>query len=143
MTIICPQCQSNNSRKLSLIYQENLIHTTGITRGSVGLKSSATYTNETHTTSLGKAVAPPLKPKSNIILIIKIILIAWLSIVILTLIKAFLLLQFLLFIVLPLYLFRKFRKNLLYSQQYPKLYKKWETSFMCQRCGLIFENNNK
>lgn len=138
MQIICPKCKSDNCRKLSLIHQENVIHSTGIIRGSIGSKSTAAYKNETKTTSLGKTVAPPGKPKSNIILILKTIFIAWVSIVLCTVFKAFFLLQLLLFIVLPLYLFLALKKNILYSRKYPTFQKKWEESFMCQHCGNIF-----
>jgi hypothetical protein len=139
MLIICPKCQSNNSRKLSLIYQENVTHSTSTVRGSIGSKSAAAYKNQTNTTSLGKIAAPPEKPKSNIILIFKTIFITWIGIIVFTIFKALVLIELLIFLVFPIYLFWALRKNILYSRKYPKLYKKWDNSFMCQRCGTIFE----
>ncbi|MBD2628942.1 hypothetical protein [Trichormus variabilis] len=139
MLIICPKCQSDNSRKLSLIYQENVTHSTSTVRGSIGSKSAAAYKNETNATSLGKIAAPPEKPKSNIILIFKTIFITWIGIIVFTIFKALVLIELLIFLVFPIYLFWALRKNILYSRKYPKLYKKWDNSFMCQRCGTIFE----
>lgn len=140
MLIICPKCQSDNSRKLSLIYQENVTHSTSTVRGSMGSKSAVAYKNETNTTSLGKIAAPPEKPKSNIILILKVVLITWIGIIVCGIFNALVLIELLVFIVFPLYLFLALRKNILYSRKYIKLYKKWDNSFMCQRCGTIFES---
>lgn len=139
MLLICPKCQSDNSRKLSLIYQENVTHSTSTVRGSIGSKSAAAYKNETNTTSLGKIAAPPEKPKSNIFLILKIIFITWISIIVLNIFKALFMIELLMFVFFPIYLFWAVRKNILYSRKYPRLYKKWDNSFMCQRCGTIFE----
>jgi hypothetical protein len=140
MQIICPKCQSDNSRRLSLIYMENVSNTTSSISGSVGSKFAAFYKDETSTTSLGKATSPPSKPKFIPLLILKAIAIEWVILMILTSIfHASFLAGLTLLIGLPLYLFWALRKNIQYNRLYPKLYRKWSNSFMCQRCGTIFE----
>ncbi|MBW4676087.1 MAG: hypothetical protein KME52_19305 [Desmonostoc geniculatum HA4340-LM1] len=140
MPILCSKCQSDNIRKLSLIYQENVIHTTSTIRGSIGSKSTAAYKDETSTTSIGKTASPPQKPEFIPIIIVKAIAIEWVIFMILSSIfQASFLAGLSLLIGLPLYLFWTLQKNIKYSRIYPKLYQKWENSFMCQRCGTIFE----
>lgn len=135
----CPACQSDNTQKLSLVYEQGTqnIRTTGRTygggggigRGGLGggFGSATTTTTGKQQTIAAQKAAPPDKKK----IILPIIIIA---------VGIFLFFQ-----MFPLgllvtagggFLFWKFyRYN---SDTFPPLYAQWEKSWVCNKCGTVF-----
>lgn len=175
MEIICPKCNSDNAKKLSLIYKENTIHTTSniktTTKGSISpslfqlrfsdtdeterstRSRSSSQVSETSVAAIAKDAAPPKKADPMIVVIVKTILVFLVLFIILltvsgalssynsNLLIGFLSLAFswvgLLGVPWISYLY--FKEKIKYRRLYPKLYRKWDNSFMCQRCETIYE----
>lgn len=131
MQIICPKCKSNDAQLLSIIYDANISYSHTTFEG----KSS---TSENITT-LGMKVAPPSPPHSNILIIIRTILLWLLIITTLNALGQDLLLRLFFYFFVPIYLFFRLRANARYKRKYRKLLKTWNNSFMCQHCGTRFE----
>lgn len=147
MSYECPHCQSENTNKLSISYENGLTQvrtrTAGI-GGLIGLFGPAigvglARTRGTHQTGTSLRAAPPRK-KSYIKPFILSFIIGWFSSLAIPLhsasadlrgnvtVEVFLL-------VLAVYLFYTFRFNMMV---WPKQVAAWNELFVCNRCGEIF-----
>ena len=135
----CPSCSSGDVRKLSLIYMSGTHDTTGVSRGVVlsesGLGVFRARRRSTHQSKLSKVAAPP--PKWPLL---KPLLYGVVGLLCLPLVR----------ISRPAWdaLFWSycsvgmvyFVSALFYNFfRYPRALRKWESLFMCQRCGAIVE----
>ncbi len=142
MNLACPKCTSNEVRKLSMIYNEGLsiINAqtstvgSGFGGGGAAFGSASSHTTGRQQTQLSKQASPPGKK-------------AWLLWSFLAVVFGFGALSTishpgmgLLFCVGVTALAVRFAiKGRQYNGEvYPGLYKTWEQSFMCNRCGDMF-----
>ena len=155
MNFNCTNCKSEEIRRLSIIHSDGLsrIDTTtsgsSISGGSGGLRAGSNTAKTTGTlqTDLSKKAAPPQK-NSYIGAII-----AWLiGALLLSWILGWFglnvsrpdwkgkIYQYASFILLAWWLYKVFVYN---RETYPPLKKQWNNSFMCFRCGEVFEVNEQ
>lgn len=142
MKIICPKCQSGNARKLSLIYQENVFNTKSRTTHRINgslFHSAVSHRSGTSVSLLGKSVAPPMAP-SRMHGIPKIIVLWFLVSLFAPLRNLLAPVSYLLLLFLLIYLIvKQVRKNRQYFNIYPQLKRQYDNSYLCQRCGTVFE----
>jgi len=136
----CPQCNSDNTQKLSVVYEHGTqnIQTTGRTYGSgvglgrggfgVGLGSSTTSTKGKSQSIAAKNAAPPDKKK----IIIPLALMGA------GLFTAFAIhgITGLLLVAVGGFIFWKFSQY--NSNTYPPLMEQWQRSWLCNWCGSMF-----
>lgn len=135
--IACSRCQSDNVQKLSMAYESGIsdvnTKTKGFSLGGGGLNFGGAKTKGTSQTALSKRTAPPRKY-------------SYVWPFIFGLLSAFITDVFLptppfvtkiVFVgVVGGLLFRSISFN---RNQWPSLYKIWSNSFICGKCGEIFE----
>lgn len=143
MNVACPKCASAEARSLSLIYREGLsttvTNTTGVGfgggGGGMGAGTMSAVSHGRSQSALSKEAAPPAK--KNII--------GWALLVALF---GFMFLGSFKDIGLSTFFFAgiaglgvwMIKNNRAYnSEQFPELYSQWQQSFMCSRCGAVFQ----
>lgn len=136
--INCSKCQSDNVQKLSLAYESGLsdvnTKTNGFSFGGAGLNFGGARTKGTSQTALSMRAAPPRKYsyiKPVLIgLLASVIVEIWLSTTLLT--------NAVLVVTSGGLLYRSFLYN---RNQWPALHNSWRNSFICHKCGAIYEVN--
>jgi hypothetical protein len=145
MSYICPQCQSDNIQRLSVIYEGGLseINTTsstsgvGGTRNGLGVGVATTKTKGKSQTTASQRAAPPaklpyLKPLMVVFVLYMIVLMFTTSVWI----------QGLFTLVWvggsALYVYFAFQYN---KKTWPPLKAAWDNSYMCHRCHNVFVLN--
>lgn len=142
----CPQCSSDNVQRLEVVYEQGTqnINTTshsvggggGIGGGGFGggLGSATTRTSGTAQTSAAKKAAPPAK-KGTVSVLIGLLIV---GAVIGAMFDHFIGLS--IFLGLGFWGFTIFKKNSAYNNNvHPGLYQQWLKSWMCNKCGNIYE----
>lgn len=136
---VCPSCSANDLKKLSLIYMSGTYDTRGTSRGIVlsgeGLGIFKGRSRRTHESKLSKRLAPPQKRR-----LLKPLVYGVAGVFCLPFVRVSHQAWNALFIgycaVIALYLAGRVLYNLL---GYPGALRRWESSFMCQRCGAIIQ----
>jgi hypothetical protein len=131
MEINCPQCNSNQVQKLSLVYAQNVSRVSGNT--------SRSSFNGTAITGVGQKSAPPLTPVAVITIAVGIV-------PFFALLGSFLLLiifrqlgGIILVLGIPAGLIYLIQWVIRSIRNYPSRKAQWNKMFMCQRCGHVFE----
>ena len=154
MDLRCPKCNSTDLKKVSLAYEEGLFRTEGRTRlravavGSSGpdLVVGRATTRGTEKSALSKLLSPPVRwPYSKLVFWSVLVSVCggWLVFYVNTITKnattvvspaltGYALVAAVLAIIVVLVV----RHNL---RVYPKRFAEWGRSFICQRCGTLFE----
>lgn len=133
--MICPKCNSDNTQKLSVIFESgtNSINTTGYVAGTglgsiVGIGGAATKMSGTSQSLLAERVAPPAKKKYKwpmVSILFGVFLLGtvnWLS--------AVLIAGGVIFNILA------WKYN---SDQWPGLHQTWLSSWCCNKCGAVYQ----
>ena len=135
MTLSCPSCHSENTQKLSVIYEEGLSHINtktrstgvGFARGGMGIGFGRGKTRGTSQSSASLKASPPTKLSMT-----------W-GVVLVVLGVIFIRGSFLWLAAIGLggwLIYRAYKFN---HEQWPELFAKWDRAFQCLRCGTIFE----
>lgn len=130
----CPKCNSDNTQRLSVIYQSGTQHisTTSRTYGGgggsgFGVGGASTTTSGTSQSYLASKAAPP--KKKPLALAIGIIVVGFLAFYV----------QFLLALLIlaagGFLAYKAFRYN---KEVYPGLRQEWQRSWHCNKCGTIY-----
>ena len=146
MELHCPQCRSAEVRRLSLVYRAGTSEVQtrsgtigmGATGAGLGAGFASTVTQGTHQSLLAIDTAPPQKksvPLAFFLLALGLLMIA-------AGVSgegvAFLVLGPLLSIIGWWYL----KAARTFNKKYPQLLARWEASFLCMRCGRVFQAAN-
>lgn len=139
--IVCSSCQSDNVQKLSLAYESGIsdvnTKTKGVSFGGGGLNFGGAKTKGTSQTALSKRTAPPRKYSY-----IKPLLIGLLASFIADIALTSLNIPWLGYAVLAVVSGGLLYRSYLYNHnQWPALYNSWSNSFICHKCGAIYEVN--
>lgn len=128
----CSQCNSGDVRKLSLVYESGLSHTSSRTTGmgfglGGGIGVGAAKTHGTSLTATAAKAAPPQKRPLLWPIIMLLIFGLWgiephqQAALIVALIAAIIIVN-------------RYRFN---TQQWPQIYDRWDRSYLCERCGAM------
>jgi hypothetical protein len=153
MDLRCPKCNGTDLKKVSLAYQEGLYRVDTSTRLSAALVGGSgpdlavghATTHASHQSALSKQLSPPVKwsyLKVGAWSVLAFLCIGWLVFYVNTVttnssnvlsfpLTAFGLISCGIFVLL---LFLVWRHN---HSTYPQQYARWDSSFVCLRCGAI------
>lgn len=131
----CPDCGSENTRKLQVIYEDgtNQINTTSHTAGAgiggaLGIGGASTKTSGVSQSTLAKKLAPPFRKSMKwpvIFILLGLVLASF---------KAYEIAVILIAVGgIQIYLKAKYNKN-----EWPELYKNWSMSWHCDKCGKVY-----
>lgn len=137
--MVCPSCSSNDLRKLSLIYLAGTYDAKGTSRGIIfgptGLNAYRGRHRSTQQTKLSKSLEPPRKRR-----LLKPLLYGVVGAFCLPFVRISHQAWNTLFIgycaVVVLYLAGALLYNLV---RFPEALRRWQSSFLCQRCGAVIE----
>lgn len=137
--MVCPSCSSNDVRKLSLIYASGTYDSTGVCRGVVlsegGLGVFRGRRRSKQQSKLSKLAAPPIRRR-----LLRPLLYGIAGIFVFPLVRVSRHVWDALFLSYCAAVILYLGGALLYNVfGYPKSLRHWESLFMCQRCGEIFQ----
>lgn len=148
MSIACPKCNDENVQRLSVAFESGIsdVHTStsgtaiGFGRGGIGIGIGSSKTQGTAQTALSQRAAPP--QKASYLRIVKYWFIgALIGAVVLGILNVSKFIEDLfgygIFIVAAFALLQAFSFN---KNQWPGLFQKWQQSYICLKCGNIFED---
>ena len=144
----CPNCQSDNVQKFSVIYMGGVTNTTshsfgvGVLGQSIDLGAAGIKTKSTSTSELAKQVAPPQK-KGYLKVVIISFIVAFIAggfiSSIINSISTFLAESFYKLFVIAVPIFMAYRNYKWNKDVYPELYKIWDSQYLCMRCHTAFQ----
>jgi hypothetical protein len=147
MPVSCPQCNTEDTQRLSLAYESGIsdVNTTssgtgiGFGSGGIGIGIGSSQTHGIAQTVLSQRAAPPFK--ASYLLILKRWFIALiLATVFMLIINASGMLERVISLAIhATAVFALFRATAFNHNQWPVLFQKWQQSYICLRCGNIFE----
>lgn len=128
----CTQCNSDQLRKLSLVFESGLSHTSSRTTGvgfglGGGLGVGSARTHGTSVTATAAKAAPPRKRPLTWPIIALIVFGLWG-----TTPKSYEML--IVAVIAAIVVYNRYRFN---SQVWPGLYNTWDRSYLCERCGAM------
>lgn len=137
--MVCPSCSSSDVKKLSLIYIDGTYEGTGVSRGIVlsdgGVGVFRGRRRTRHQSKLSKLAAPPSKRR-----LLKPLLYGIAGVLLSPLVRVSRHVWDALFLSYCAAVMLYLAGALLYNVfGYPKSLRHWESLFMCQRCGEIFQ----
>ena len=138
--MICPNCQSDQVRKLSLIYEEGLsdikMSSETFAAGTGGTAFGVTSTEGVSQSALSQEAAPPKKENTIKLLLMHVVGFFVLNIIMGILIKGSSVIAgivnvgYLALVVFHIYSNIKFNRH-----EYPALLQNWQSSYMSLKCG--------
>lgn len=142
----CPNCQSEQIRKLSVVYEEGLAQfnarTESLATGSGGSAWGTSATEGVSQTALSQKAAPPKKES-----VIKLALMFFVGMFVFGIILSLFLEQgsFLIGVLMLGYIamaiFTLYKTFIYNIREFPGVYAEWQRSYMCMQCGTVFPTN--
>ncbi|MFP4376757.1 MAG: hypothetical protein ACLFP4_06905 [Spirochaetales bacterium] len=138
----CPSCQSEQTRRLSVVYEEGLssvsANTQGFALGSGGSAWGTSRTEGVSQTALSQKAAPPKKQSVIKLALMSVVgLFVW-SIIVNLIAPPGILSAVLMLGYIAVAIFIVYRTSLFNKTKFPALYEQWERGYMCMQCGSVF-----
>lgn len=146
--MICPKCSSDNVQRLEVVFEGGTqnINTKsnsagiGIGLGGLGLGLGKTKTKGTAQSKSAQKASPPMKKPFKLLIVALI----W-SLYLLSSAKSssdstfLLIIGFIAFAFSAFMIYKRVSWN---KNSYPILYETWTNSWLCNKCGNIYQNHN-